>query len=169
MNTARHGRAYQRGAALITALILLIVITTLTISSMRSSILELRMAGNEESRISAFQMAQAMSDAITASPTTTPVLGGPGFTICTPAEPDCNLNNLLIPGGVYAAEITAGDLTARVVRLSPATRPPPRGIGSSADKFSAAAFQVQTTFDRTEEGLGRSDVAEGLLVLISQQ
>ena len=52
----------QDGAILIISLVILIAITLLTISSMRSSNIGLRMAQNEESRVAAAQGAQALDD-----------------------------------------------------------------------------------------------------------
>jgi hypothetical protein len=46
------------------------------------------------------------------------------------------------------------------------TRPPPRSVESSIDKFSAAAFEVTTTYDRTDESLGKQAISEGVLVLV---
>jgi len=45
-------------------------------------------------------------------------------------------------------------------------RPPPRAVESSIDKFTAASFQVITTYDRVDEKLGRQQITEGVLVLV---
>ena len=57
------------------ALMFLVAMTLLTLSSMRSSNIGLHMAQNEESRIAATQAAQALADAIVANPSSTPVVG----------------------------------------------------------------------------------------------
>ncbi|HLU62460.1 MAG TPA: PilX N-terminal domain-containing pilus assembly protein, partial [Gammaproteobacteria bacterium] len=54
-----HSPRQQRGAALFVALILLIVITILAVSTMGTSRLELRMAGNTQFSVHAFQAAQS--------------------------------------------------------------------------------------------------------------
>ena len=86
----RHGhyspRHRQRGAILVIALMFLVAITLYTISSMRSSNIGLFMAQNEESRVAAAQAAQALADAIVASPASTPVVGVSGYTACTAGE-----------------------------------------------------------------------------------
>jgi hypothetical protein len=79
-NTPLSSRHQQRGAILVIALIFLIAITLYTVSSMRSSNLGLFMAQNEESRVSATQGAQALADAIVASPASTPVVGDSTIT-----------------------------------------------------------------------------------------
>lgn len=156
----------QEGAILIISLVILIAITVLTVSSMRSSNIGLRMAQNEESRIAAAQGAQALADAIVSDPQTTPVIGGSGYTICTPGESACNRYDLPVTNSVIAYDISNGDLAARVQRLGPIFRPPPRVVESSIDKFQTASFEVTSTYDRADESLGRQQIVEGVLVLV---
>jgi archaellum component FlaG (FlaF/FlaG flagellin family) len=61
-----------------------VIITAIALSSMRSSTQELRMAVNSEERVSAGQFAQALSDAVTSNPGSTPVVGDVGRRVCTP-------------------------------------------------------------------------------------
>jgi hypothetical protein len=159
----------QRGIVLFASLIFLIVVTMIGLASMRSSTLELRMSLNEESRVSAFQQAQAMSDAIIFTPSSTPVVGDVGHRICTTSVPGavaCDQRDLMIPNAFIQGEIGAGTLSAIVERVGSDTRPPPRGLDSSLDKFAAPTFRIQSTYDREAEGLGSSTLNEGVLVLI---
>ena len=156
----------QDGAILVISLVILIAITLLTISSMRSSNIGLRMAQNEESRVAAAQGAQALADAIVSDPNTTPVIGGSGFTICTAGESGCNRNDLPVANPEIAYYIATGDLTGRVQRMGPIFRPPPRVVESSIDKFSSATFEVTATYDRADEALGRQQIVEGVMVLV---
>lgn len=55
----RHGIHRQAGAALVVGLVLLMVLTVLAISTMRTATLELTMAGNAQYRENAFQLAEA--------------------------------------------------------------------------------------------------------------
>ena len=156
----------QRGAVLVVTMLFLIAISMLAVSSMQTSNIGLYMAQNEESRISAAQGAQALADAIVSNPASTPVVGGNGFTICTIGEANCNRSDLPITNAVLAAQVAKGHITARVEREGPLFRPPPRSVESSIDKFSSASFEVITTFDRTDEQLGRQQITEGVLVLV---
>jgi hypothetical protein len=156
----------QRGAVLVVTMLFLIAISMLAVSSMQTSNIGLYMAQNEESRISAAQGAQALADAIVSNPASTPVVGGNGFTICTIGEANCNRSDLPITNAVLAAQVAKGHITARVEREGPLFRPPPRSVESSIDKFSSASFEVITTFDRTDEKLGRQQITEGVLVLL---
>ena len=165
--TSRPGsRVLQHGAVLVMTMIFLVAISILAVASMQSSNVGLFMAQNEESRVSAMQGAQALADAIVSNPAATPVIGGAGFTICTPGLYNCNRDDLVIENGVLALAVAQGHVSARVQRDGPLLRPPPRSIESSIDKFTAASFEVTTTYDRTGEQLGRQQVTEGVLVLV---
>jgi len=159
----------QSGAILVIALMFLVAITLFTISSMRSSNIGLHMAQNEEARIAAVQAAQALADAIVANPASTPVVGQSGFTACTAGQANCDRNNLPIDNSMLAGQVAAYHLSARVERTGTVFRPPPRIVESSIDKFSSASFRVTTTFDRVDEGLGRQQITEGVLVLVPKQ
>lgn len=161
--------ARQDGAVLVIALMFLVAITLFTISSMRSSKIELVMAHNEESRVAAEQAAQALADAIVANPASTPVVGGTGYTACTAGESGCNRNDLPVNNPVLAGAIASDHMQARVERTGSIFRPPPRAVESSIDKFTSASFRVTTTFDRVDEGLGQQQVTEGVLVLVPKQ
>jgi hypothetical protein len=159
----------QRGAILIIALMFLVAITLLTVSSMRSSKIGLLMAQNEESRIAAVQAAQALADAIVANPASTPVVGTTGFIACTAGQYGCNRNDLPVNNAILSDAVDASHLRARVERTGTVFRPPPRIVESSIDKFSSASFRVTTVYDRVDDGLGRQQITEGVLVLIPKQ
>ena len=159
----------QRGAILVVALMFLIAITLLTLSSMRATNIGLYMAQNEESRIAAEQAAQALADAIVANPSATPVYGMQGFTACTAGQTDCDRYDLPVGDPVLEAAIASDHISARVERVGPIFRPPPRVVESSIDKFTSAGFRVTTTYDRIDEGLGRQQVSQGVLVLVPKQ
>ena len=159
----------QGGAILVVALMFLVAITLYTISSMRSSNIGLFMAQNEESRVAAEQAAQALADAIVASPASTPVVGNTGYTACTANETGCSRNDLPVTDPVLASAVANDHMQARVERTGTIFRPPPRVVETSIDKFSSASFRVVTTFDRVEDGLGREQVTEGVLVLVPKQ
>ena len=162
-------RHQQQGAILVIALMFLVAITLFTVSSMRSSNLGLRMAQNEESRIAAIQAAQALADVIVANPAATPVVGTTGYTACTPGLQGCDRTDLPISDPELTSEVAAYNLSAKVERVGGEFQPPPRAVESSIDKFTSASFRVTTTYDRVDEGLGRQQVTEGVLVLVPKQ
>jgi len=127
------------------------------------------MAQNEESRIAAEQAAQALADAIVANPGSTPVYGMQGYTACTAGQTGCDRYDLPVGDPVLEAAVASNHMSARVQRVGPIFRPPPRVIESSIDKFTSAGFRVTTTYDRMNEGLGRQQVSQGVLVLVPKQ
>ncbi len=159
-------RKKQDGVILVIALLFLITITLLTVASMRSSHVGLQMVQNEESQIVAVQGAQALADAIVSDPGTTPVIGLSGYTACTSAAYGCDQTDLSVDNEILSVAIAANDLSARVERMGPSFRPPPRIVESSIDKFSSASFEVTTIYDRSDELLGRRQITEGVLVLV---
>ncbi|MDX1481040.1 MAG: hypothetical protein R3315_05150 [Woeseiaceae bacterium] len=159
----------QDGAILVVCLMFLVAITLFTISSMRSSNIGLHIAQNEESRIAAVQAAQALADVIVANPASTPVIGDTGFTVCTAGQAGCDRDNLAIDNELIDAAVASNHVYARVERVGAVFRPPPRIVESSIDKFSSASFMVTTTYDRADEGLGRQQITEGVLVLVPNQ
>lgn len=150
------------------ALIFLVAITLLTVASMRSSSIGMRMAQNEQARISAEQGAQSLADAIVSNPASTSVVNDVGYTVCTTGETGCDSNALVPSDSTVAAAVSSGYVTARVERLEPLFRNPYRsGTGASGlGDFEMATFEVIATFDRSAAGLGRQTVAEGVMVLV---
>lgn len=151
------------------SLMFLIAITLLTVSAMRGSNLGLYIAQNQESQVTAGQAAQALADAIVANPESTPVIGTTGFSFCTQNEADCDRNDLPIDEPLLSKAVADNIISARVERVGPIFRPPPRVTESSIDKFTSASFRVTTTYDRIDEGLGYERVTEGVLVLVPKQ
>lgn len=161
MTNPIHSR--ERGAALVTTLMLLVIVTLASLATMRSSRLESRMAGNTEARLQAFQAAQALSDAVFATPALVPVIGSTGYRICTPTLPGCDRNSIDLPG-VFKGHVDVGELTG--VALQQGEGMVPRGLETSADRFSGVRYQITSTFDRTDAKLGRAGVVQGMLVLV---
>lgn len=161
-----HSHHRQAGAALVTALIFLIIITMLSLSAMRSSILELRQASNDAVRVSAFETAMGVIDAVIDTPANMPVVGEVGYQKCTVHEADCTENTLSFADGMYADEIADDHVRIRVERLAPLFRPPPRGLGTSARQLTSAAFKIETDFDRAQDGLGHAELAQGVVIVI---
>lgn len=158
----------QRGAALVTALIFLVIITAIALSSMRSSTQELRMAVNAEQKASAGQLAQALSDSVSANPATTPVVGAVGRRVCTPlvgSNQACHEYSLPLPAEVTAL-MPADERFVAVERLGAENRPCPRGMGMSLVGFGCAAFRVHSQYDGSARRRSRADVNEGILVAV---
>jgi Tfp pilus assembly protein PilX len=163
-------RTGQRGAALIVALLLLIVITLLGLASMRTSTLELRMATNQEAQLAAFERAQAVVDAAIADERNTIVVGDAGHNTCIGTPPGTACTNTRpstgLADGIFSSEISSGKINVVITRLAPLYRNAPPGINTSADKFQAATFSVEGNFDDAGNRNGRTGITQGVLVLI---
>lgn len=167
----------QRGAALFTALMFLIIITMLSLAAMRSSVLALHMASNQELKNTAFQRAQAVVDSALADSGNMPTLGQVDATNCLAGDtdPDCTTKGVVLADSFLSTETdlfdgdaSDGEVTARVKRLAPLEAPAPRAIGTSASIYSVATFQVSGSYDMTPVGQGGAQIVEGVMVLISK-
>lgn len=159
----------QHGAALFMALMFLIIITMLSLSAMRSSVMELRMATNSESEINATQRAQAVIDATVADPNNTPVVGAVGETTClVSSSKSCTRKTIVLKDSAkFQPDLEAGYIDVEVTRVAPLLKPAPRVQGYSLPGYSVATFEVDGTFDAAQDGEGSAEIVEGLLVLIA--
>lgn len=160
IETPRH----QNGAALVTAMLFLIVITLLSITGMRSSTLELRMASNEESRVQALENAQAAVDAVVNNLNNFPVAGTAGYTICANTT-GCNASAAT---DLTAAPFDAAENTVVITRVGSDSLPPPRGLETSATAVSVSIFTIDSTVDRSASAGGRVRLVQGLARLVPQ-
>ena len=159
---AGHG---EQGAILIISLIFMLLLMISATTTMRSSTLGLRMAGNEETRVSTAEMAQSIIDEVVGDPDNLVVSGGAGFVNCTANVAGCTENTITIDVNLLPlVEINKAEVI--VERLAPALTPAPRGINSSADAFFAARFEVDTTYDGTADNEGKVGISQGVMVLV---
>ena len=166
MNEVITLRDKQRGSVLMLSAVMLIVIGMLTMSLMGMSRMEVRMATNEEARVNAIESVQSSNEAIISNPSSTPVVGGVGYKLCTTNLASCDQYTLTMPTTEMEALVTDDHLGAVAFRGEPLFRNPPRGTDWSLDKFTSTTFTVQSTFDRTTDGQGSAQVLEGLVVML---
>lgn len=165
------GSSTQRGVALVVAMVILVAVTVVSLSSLTVSLLEVRMAENEEARMVAFQEAQAGVEAITPTIDSFAVLGGVGSANCTPdsadsSRPDplpalgCNVPDIILP--------TEFDSRTSVMirRLSPETQCPPEFLETSCSGFGIASYGIVSNYDDTANRGGRSTITQGFAVLL---
>ena len=148
------------------SLLVLLVLGIIAATVARTSQLQLHMAGNEETRVAALQQALALVDGVLSAAVRTPATGGVGYRWCAAGSPDetCDERTIEVDPGVEPA---AGSLDAAVVRVAPeAGRLPVMGEGkaSSTVHYRVAKLEVQVVYDGTNLGLGRSVLAQGVLV-----
>lgn len=122
---AIHSR--QRGAALVTSLVLLLVLTVLAVAGINSVTMEYAMTGNEQFRANAFTAAEAGIEQSLAQGTFIPGAG---------------------PQTIAAAMVnTSNDAyTAKILpMLGGAPQNPPLSLGASIGKISSYQFEITST------------------------
>lgn len=155
----------EQGAVLIVSLIFMLLLMISATTTMRTSTLGLRMAGNEETRVSTAEMTQSIVDEVIGNPNNLVVSGGVGFVNCTANVAGCTENTITINANLLPlVEINKAEVM--VERLGPALTPAPRGINSSADAFFAARFEIDTTYDGTIDNEGKVGISQGVMVLV---
>lgn len=176
-----HMSTAQRGAAMFTALIMLIAVTLLSLASLGTSLMELRMSSNEEQGMLAFQTAQGAIDVVidqdeksTAATTKNfAVVGSLGYTKCTQnaqAPLKCQENSLVLePAEMFPITPTStGPVTqVGIERISDSGCPPrSKKLATSCSKQNAAVFKVDAVVNRIAMGRGKAGVSQGYLKLI---
>ncbi len=154
----------QKGVALVIAMVALIGITVLSLASIKTGLLELLMASNEESRMNAFQQAANGLDAVTSEGSNFTLVGGIGYTNCTAGHSDagaCNAFNVTLP-----ESFDPTNKEMKVTRIEPNDACPPRGMKTSCQNYSTSSFAVKSNYDAVQQRLGRSVQNQGYLVLI---
>lgn len=160
--------ARQSGAALAVALILLVVITLLGITAMRSTTMELTMAGNQQMRMEAIERTQSIIDGAFSKTSNFVVTGGAGYTNCTANVPatECDEQAVALPSEpIFSSTVTTA-ITAKIERQDPPVIAAPRGLGSSITAFDAVPFSVEAKYDETSLGAGRAEVVQGVIILV---
>ena len=160
----------QSGAILIIALVFLLLITLLGISSSNTNIQQLLMAGNEQSRIEAVQRAQALVDGILDNEDNIPLSGNVGFRTCAFGDVDaiCDSSVILLAPKVTAV-LNGGNTSYFATRMGPLTAPVPplnEELASSSSAYQIALVEVDATFDGTASRQGTSNIVQGIMLLV---
>lgn len=154
----------QRGASLMTSLILLVGLTLVSLGSLGTSLMELRMSNNAESGMSALQLAQAGVDATLATPADYFIVDGTvGSTRCYNTS-GCTATIASMPTPIDPPN---GAHTIRITRVTNETCPPrTRDSASSCAKLHATAFVTESSYDKSLAGQGQAQLAQGYIRLI---
>lgn len=159
----------QKGAVLVTAMIIMILITIIGVTSMSSGILELRMSSNEEERLHALQTAQAAADEIASRRSNFVVSGNPGATRCT-SNAGCGSTTLNLGSPAHKDKNNNLVTEVTVTRLFPAFGPPPRmeeGKVYDVTNTEATYFQIDAEYNPGGLGQGaRGSITQGYVMLI---
>lgn len=153
------------GSVMLVALVFLIMLSLGATLGMRSSTMELRMAGNDETRVRTFELAQALLDTVVNSPANFTVSEPVGHKNCTANIVGCDRVNVIL-GPALLAQFSGDQARVIVERMAPAWSPPPRGSDSSVEAFRQARFEVQASYGDAEGGSGRVSLVQGVSILV---
>ena len=152
----------ERGASLFTALIMLVAMSVIALGSLTTSLMEVRMAGNSESTMSAFASAQAgIEVAVNGADDYFVVAGAKGDTRCF-GYTGCTNAISSVP-----APLDASYSKLRVTRTTDTGCPPrTKDNATSCAKQNATTFVTESEFDGAAAGKGRAQLVQGYIQLI---
>ena len=185
----------QAGAVLLVSLLFLLLMNIAVATTTRGSTLQLRMAGNEQSRLEARQRVMAVLDGIISDLDHFPAQGGIGHRICAAGSAGSHCDERLIE---LSADLThtpaGGSLDFYILRKGPLETDLPDGAenggkgdveGSDENSgegsgenggekagaivFKAAHFEIFAEFDGSGMGLASSSMTRGVMVKVPAQ
>ena len=141
----------QEGVVLVVVLMMLIGITLISMATVNTSVMGLRMARNAESGVNNFQTALSAVDFVISDPTNLPTVGA--LMLPKPVG---------LTGSVFA--VSTGDtVTASATRVGECGLPPRMQAANSLMAFSAFDYEVSANVDKNQSGMGRTGVVQGYL------
>lgn len=162
---------HQRGAVLLVAIVFLGLLAMLSITVMRTSTLELRMAANEQERIEGLQKGQAIVDDIREEEGYFPVIKQ-GYLLCKSGDTDgaCDAAQIVLDSTV--STLVAGDTVQyRTYYREDSTMPrAEQGSGKVYDtSFRVAYFNLSVDYESASERGGRTQITQGVQSIYSDQ
>ncbi len=143
----------QRGVTLLVVMVILIGISLISIASVNTSVMELRMARNVEATIHNYQTALATIDYVIADPSNLPTLG------------PLNLPVTVTLTGAPFNTSTGDSLAATATRTEDCAAPPRMVAASSMRAYSAFRFEITANLDKNASGMGQSGIVQGYIQL----
>ena len=141
----------QKGVALVVVLMMLIGITLISMASLNTSVMELRMARNTESSVNNFQTAISAVDFVISDPANLPTVG----PLMTPTS-------VTLTGSPFA--VSTGDtVTASAIRVGECGLPPRMRSANSLMAYSAFDYEITADLDKNISGMGQTGVVQGYL------
>ncbi len=143
----------QCGVTLLVVMLILIGISLISIASVNTSVMELRMARNAESTTNNFQTALASIDFVIADPTNLPTVG------------PLNLPSAVALTGAPFTTSAGDSVTASAMRVEDCGSPPRMRAASSLLAYSAFRYEITASLDKNASGMGQSGIVQGYLQL----
>ena len=168
----KMNKSKNRGAVLSLAMIFLLLMAMVATTVMQTSVLEFRMAGNDQFREEIFQKVEGIAEAITERQGNFPVAGDVGYTVCLDNTTTTGCSADLLALGASVISVPTGvTVNYTVERQGPRllSRLPFRqsqGSSSSSRAYDVALFETNAKVDGGSVGLGTAEVAHGVAVVI---
>ena len=141
----------QNGVVLMVVLMMLIGITLISMTTVTTSVMELRMARNAEFGVNNFQTALSAVDFVISDPANLPKVG----PLMQPVV-------VTLAGSAF--DVTTGDaLTASAIRVGECGLPPRMGTANSLMAYSAFNYEITADLDKNGSGMGQTGVVQGFL------
>jgi len=168
----RSRLASHRGAALLLALVFMLMLAVIAATVMRTAILQLHMAGNDQFLEEALHQAEAIATELSLGRDNFRPGGEVGDVNCATGSlaPDCDYR--LLPPMTHAATAEGVTLDYRITRQDPALwrgfpiRESQQAVSSSAG-FDAAIFEISVRIDGRAMQLGSAHVVQGIAMRIA--
>lgn len=168
LNKRLGGDVKQQGAVLLVSIIFLLLLSLLALGTMRSGTLEMLMAGNEQSRIEAFELAAAVNESVISrwqGSETIEASFQTDKTLCSTGnpDPDCDEFILTIDGNLSSAISDAGaenDYATHYLGEGAV----PAGFGEQVNTC-AFYFDTEADYDNSQNKLGVSHQSEGVFIV----
>jgi Tfp pilus assembly protein PilX len=161
----------QTGVVLLVSLLILLLIGIVATTVTQTNLMQLQMAGNDESKADALQRALAVVDAVIDDASNTPVIGEPGYKLCPPgsARTDCDEKTLVVATEVIPDSSEYDYYVERMgpeeINLGAQSRQDEDSTGSELE-YVGAVFEVGGSYDGTDRGLGATSVVQGVMLRI---
>lgn len=159
----------QQGTVIVIALIFLLLTGLISISAVKTSIFETKMASNEQLKEEAFQTVQGVINAVSADINNFVIAGDVGYLICPAGRSGCDANAISLAS--HTSTITGSNVTYDVTRLAPLYAPIPfratEDNASSAKSYSAALFEINAEYDGSQDRLGQAAIAQGVAIKVA--
>jgi len=169
-----EARFRSSGAILLLAMVFLVLLALLGITSIQSSILEFRMAGNEMFKEDALQTVHGIADSIADDSTNFTASKGMGYTICKMGllVGNCDSDIFVVEAFSRGKVADGTTLSYQVQRMEPLLLDslPLRELQhrvSSSLAFDVAIFEIRVEIDSQEVGLGQAKIVQGVANLVS--
>lgn len=167
---------YQRGAALFTALMFLVILTLISITAMRTSTMELQMANNEQWRRFGVDSAQSATDVVVNSDEVK--IGSTGDISCfgfgstptaTQSGGTCTNATDMGTGAGYGEDNDVEITMVGMGTCPPSIATSARGSNSlradGSGSGNCAYYSVESFYDATAKRGGRTETQEGFVRL----